>query len=337
MKITDQFKKNIIKTINCDQKNKILVLGDVILDRYLYGRVERISPEAPVPVFLIEREEYKLGGAANVAHNLKKMNIGVQLVGIAGEDIKKERLKKILVSSDIDHCLIVVQGFLTIEKTRILAQNQHLLRLDRENAEPSLRRPKGFYQLLGSKFISHDLVIISDYAKGMIDERIMELLSELDIKVLLDPKVKNKDLYRSVYMMTPNMKEAEELSGIKNLKGNKERLILAGDFIKQKYGLKNLLLTLGPDGMLLFEEIGSIIHIPAIAKKIYDVTGAGDTVISILGFGLASGLSELESSFLANVGASEVVGDVGTSYVTREKCLSLMGDIADQIQLSQWR
>ncbi len=300
--------------------NSVLVVGDIILDRYQYGVVERISPEAPVPVVKIEKEEYRLGGAANVANNLKELGGDVFLIGSCGEDNFGEVLKSLLKERGIS-CFLFKKSMTTV-KTRIISQGQHLLRIDREDVEEEnldLNKIRSFLK-------DFKTTIISDYAKGFVSASLLELFLDWSNsnqrKVLIDPKERNFPFYKDFFLVTPNRREASNWWGkkIETL----EEIIEAGNWIKKNYFIKNLLITLGKDGMVLFSEDRKVWKIKTMAQNVYDVTGAGDVVISILGLSLSCGASILESAFLANLGAGISVGKLGTAIVSSKEMLNLL-------------
>ncbi|MEJ5172749.1 MAG: D-glycero-beta-D-manno-heptose-7-phosphate kinase [Hydrogenothermaceae bacterium] len=296
---------------------KIAVIGDVILDKYLWGDVERISPEAPVPVVDVKRETYNLGGASNVAWNLSALGVKTVILGVVGKDENGKLIERMLLDKKITPNLIVDDSRPTIEKTRIIAVSQQLLRIDRESRE-DLSVPVKKDILKNLEVISSDVegFIISDYGKGVIFEEIVKFCVSTGKPVFVDPKPKNFNLYRNITIMTPNKKEAYECvkaSGSVPLEEVGYRII-------QQLSMDTLLITLGSEGMALFEG-KSVKRIPARAKKVFDVTGAGDTVISILAASKLSGGSWEESATLANYGAGYVVGEIGTAVVTPDMLL----------------
>lgn len=313
-------KEKLFEIIERFKGSKVLVVGDVILDRYQYGVVERISPEAPVPVVKIENEEYRLGGAANVANNLKELGADVFLIGSCGEDSFGEVLRSLLKKREIP-CFLFKKCMTTV-KTRIISQGQHLLRIDREDVgEENLDLKK-----ISSLIKDFEVIIISDYAKGFVSGSLLRLFLDWSesnhTKILIDPKERNFSFYKGFFLVTPNKKEASNWWGkkIETL----DDVIKAGSWIKSNYFIKNLVITLGKDGMVLFSEDGKMWKIKAMAQNVYDVTGAGDVVVSILGLSLSCGASVLESAFLANLGAGISVGKLGTATVSSKEILNLL-------------
>ncbi|MDQ7032662.1 MAG: D-glycero-beta-D-manno-heptose-7-phosphate kinase [Desulfonauticus sp.] len=296
------------------------IVGDVMLDHYSWGNVERISPEAPVPVVHILKDEYMLGGAGNVAKNIKKLGANPYLVGIIGNDEYGQQIKNLLKKEKINFLLQTSNTRPTTLKTRIICQNQQMIRLDREKIEhlsgQEINQLKNSLENLDGQF-----VIISDYGKGCICPEVLELIGQKNL--IVDPKEKNYSFYKNFYLLTPNKKEAEQAAGIKITDQNS--LIKAGQIILNKFKLRNLIITLGPEGMMIFLENEEIYHIPTFAQKVFDVTGAGDTVIATIALALASGLNLLTAAILANYAAGLVVAQLGTATTT-------LADLKRQIQ-----
>lgn len=299
----------------------VLVIGDLILDEYVWGEVYRISPEAPVPVVLVKEESIRLGGAANVANNLKALGARPILCGVVGEDLNGDRLLNLLEENNIATHYIVRSGERpTTVKTRIIARSQQVVRLDRELARPlSHVIQKEILGQIQNAIDDIKAIIISDYKKGVVVRSFMEqLFSALGKRreglfISVDPKTGNFDSYYGVDILTPNQQEAESFCGFP-LEGPLE-LQRAYELFKERLGIKYLLITQGAQGMTLFEDTASY-HIPTTARKVFDVTGAGDTVISALTLAYISGLPLLDSAVIANVAAGIVVGEVGTSTVS---------------------
>ena len=291
---------------------RILVVGDIILDSYLKGKVERISPEAPVPILEVEGEEFRLGGAGNVAKNLSSLGAKTLLCGVIGKDEAGKMLKNLLERNGIESFL-VEDDRPTTKKTRIVSLNQQLLRIDWE----SRKKVEGKVAERLKEFIMEanvNGIIVSDYAKGVITEEVTEVVRNKGIFWSVDPRPVNKHLYRGAFLMTPNEKELMEM--MKPLSGGIEEL---GRKLKEELKLKTLVVTRGAKGMTLFDE--GIKHFPARARKVYDVTGAGDTVIATLTAFRLAGASWDEACELANVCAGIVVGEFGTASVKPEQLL----------------
>ncbi len=334
--------KNYTNIINKFHKKNILVIGDVILDQYIRGKVSRISPEAPVPVILQEESFFTPGGAANVAQNLSSLGANVALIGRIGADIEGQIFKKELKSRKIStRGLFVDESFPTITKTRVIAQHQQVVRIDKEKT--GVLEDKKLVQKIVNfvkKYLgSFDAVVISDYGKGMITPDLIRFLcqqAKKEGKVLtVDPKVENFSYYRNVTAITPNLKEAENaIRNIKitentsqNLKIHSDKLKtnadidLAGKELLKYLELDSLLMTLGEHGMRLFEKGKKPFSIKTKAIEVYDVSGAGDTVISVFTLCLAAGSDKRQAADIANFAAGIVVEKMGAVAVTKKELL----------------
>ncbi len=286
---------------------KVLVVGDLMLDVYLHGRVERISPEAPVPVVEVVGEEFRLGGAGNVASNLASLGAETYVVGVVGEDERGERLLSMLKEKNIKPA-VAVDRRPTTEKIRIVSRSQQLLRIDREERRKVEGKALRFIREAVAD-IECDCVIISDYAKGVITEEVMEEVKRKGVFFAVDPRPVNRELYRGANLITPNEKELRDMTDPLS----EESVEKLGERFKEEMELETLVVTRGPKGMTLFRE--EIKHFPAKAKEVYDVTGAGDTVVaSLVAFHLA-GADWDTACELANVCAGIVVGEFGTAVV----------------------
>jgi D-beta-D-heptose 7-phosphate kinase / D-beta-D-heptose 1-phosphate adenosyltransferase len=301
-------------------KNKLhaLVVGDVMLDRYLIGSVGRISPEAPVPVVLIKSEETRAGGASNVAANLALLGISTRLVGCVGADPEAKSLSNLIKSSGVKASLIASKTRPTIAKTRILGGHQQMLRLDQEDcAGFSTAENTSLLQVLKVELAEKpSVVILSDYAKGLLSETVcQQIIAQCQahkIPVLVDPKGSDYGKYKGATALTPNKKEAAEAC---NTHTQDDELINKVTALKAKLGLSFMAVTRGEEGITLVEKTSH--HLPATAQQVFDVSGAGDTVIATLAAGLMHDLSPLQSLELANVAAGVVVGKVGTIPITK--------------------
>ncbi len=287
-------------------KKRIAIVGDVMLDKFVYGNVERVSPEAPVPVIRVENEVYGLGGAANVAANIKSLGGEVSLFGYTGDDSAKEILIKELSKREIEYELF--PNFTqTIEKTRIIGNRRHqIVRIDKEssNSIPKQNEQKLFNKIFE---LTPEVIIISDYAKGTISQNLVRKLIYSHSKVIADPKPKNQIDYSGINLITPNLKEGREITGL-------QKVSEIGRKLQEMYEC-DILLTKGKDGMTLFKG-NKETNIPTQAKQVYDVSGAGDTVIAVLGLGLANGLNLKDSAFLANQAAGIAVGKPETATIS---------------------
>jgi len=307
-----------------DFKNrKILVIGDIILDHYIWGKVNRISPEAPVPVVEVTRENFLLGGAANVANNIVSLGGHAAIVGINGEDIAGEALRSILLQKGVDCSGLFTENRPTTVKTRVIAHNQQVVRFDREDSKyVDGRILKGILSHIHGILNDFDAVIISDYKKGMVTEDLVKgVLKKTRPKkmfVSVDPKVGHFDFYKGVSLITPNLMEATLGAGMEIT--DDKSLNRAGQTLLKKLSLKAALITRGEHGMNLFEK-NKVTHIPTVGRKVYDVTGAGDTVISAFTLAHASGADLKDSAVIANHAAGIVVGEVGTAVASPEQLM----------------
>jgi len=298
---------------------RILVFGDIILDRYIFGQVERISPEAPVPVVKVDYEEFRLGGAGNVAANIDRLGGEGLLLGVVGADgfaAEISRLKKngSWVISDPDNQTIV--------KTRVISQRQQIVRIDRE---AQIRLGPGAMEKIRAAVDAAeiDAIIVSDYAKGTVNAESMSLLkaraAARAIPIVVDPKPPHFDLYRGVTGVTPNLREAEAMTG-SFLAGDRD-VSLALNRIRRKFKTDFALITRGDKGISAAEKNRKIFHLPAFSHEVFDVTGAGDTVVAVLSLALAAGAGLRDAVALANAAASLVVEKIGTSQVSLEELL----------------
>jgi rfaE bifunctional protein kinase chain/domain len=294
---------------------RIAVIGDLMLDRYIWGSVSRISPEAPVPVIDMETEQARLGGAANVAKNIKSLGGVPLLVGVIGADNSGNQLYEIIRESNFPLEGIVVDGTRpTTVKTRVIAHSQHVVRIDREmKTDISFTVQNKILDALRHHIDSIDGIILEDYNKGVIVKslikQVITLANDHGKMITVDPKFNNFFEYRNVTVFKPNRKEVEEAIGTRLME---ERDILkAGKLLLDKLETKNVLLTLGEHGMSLFESDGTISHVETKARNVADVSGAGDTVISTLTMALSAGASIKEATMLANFAGGIVCGYVG--------------------------
>ncbi|MBI4851245.1 MAG: D-glycero-beta-D-manno-heptose-7-phosphate kinase [Acidobacteria bacterium] len=318
-------KSRAIDLLEKFQNTKILVVGDLMLDEFLWGRARRIAPEAPVPIVEIERETLHIGGAGNVAANLAALGAKPIIIGVQGNDINGERLCGEFEKAGIDTSSITIDSLRpTTVKTRIIAHSQHVVRADREkktpvNSEVESELINNFLRLLPSA----QGVIVSDYEKGVITpsllEKILPSAVAQNIPVCIDPKLKKFEHYHPATIVTPNQNEAEAASGITI--DSEENLALVGKKLRQMLEGASVLITRGEEGMSLFENDNEVVNVPTIAREVYDVTGAGDTVVATLALGLACGASMLESAILANYAAGVVVAKVGTATASAKEVL----------------
>jgi len=308
------------------QQKRIAIVGDLMLDRYFWGSVARISPEAPVPVVEIESESARLGGAANVANNIKSLGGEPILIGVIGNDNSGGLLRDLLTESALPTFgLIVDEDRQTTVKTRVIAHSQHVVRIDRETKkEISSRLQRKILEILHQNIHSIDAIIVEDYNKGVVVKNLIKQLVNLANEhkkvVTVDPKFNNFFDYHEVTVFKPNSKEVEAVMGVKLI--NDASVEEAGKAIMKRLQVRNILLTRGEKGMTLFEAAGTITHLQAKTRKVADVSGAGDTVISTLTVALASGASVREAASLANYAGGVVCGEVGIVPIAKDALLS---------------
>lgn len=302
------------------------MVGDLMLDRYWWGSVNRISPEAPVPVVSKTRESLALGGAANVASNLKGIGAEPLVIGIVGTDSAGELLKSRMGAAGLscDGIVSTAQRPTTV-KTRVIAHNQQIVRVDEEDVSAASGvLLDELLKLLPQAVADSDAVLLSDYAKGCLSPEILSLVfaaaAKAGRKVIVDPKGKDYSRYSGAYLLTPNQKETIEATGI--LETSSSALQAAGRGLVSDLRLGALLITRGEHGMMLLEDAKEAFELPASARDVYDVTGAGDTVISVLTASVAAGFDLRHSATVANMAAGIVVEHVGTTAITRELLLS---------------
>ena len=298
-------------------KKKILVIGDVMLDRYWMGQVNRISPEAPVPILDVNDAVDKPGGAANVAKNLSDFGMDVTLVGLTGNDEASEKLSQLLSKTNIKYKPIIDPKVRTTMKLRVIDKNQQLMRIDHEDINLSNLVLKSLKDIESSMNL-FDGIIISDYDKGMIKPIIKKILSKankLGIQTFIDPKGKDFSFYKNAFLLKPNQKEFEDIVGICS---TKKSLVDKGEKLRKKLSLKYLLLTQGKKGMILFEKNKVTSHV-AHQQDVFDVTGAGDTVISILATYVISGKSIATAVKMSNIAAGLSIKKLGSTSVSQKE------------------
>lgn len=316
---------NLEKALERFGSANIVVVGDVMMDKFIWGKVSRISPEAPIPVVDVQKESIMLGGAGNVAHNLVSLGAKVHLYSVIGPDVMGNEIIQELAKKDCRVDGLVVDDVRpTTVKTRVLAHAQQVVRFDREDRNEI--KDSTIEKILSgimNNISETSAVIVSDYAKGVICRRLMNelgpLLRRKKIFWAADPKTRDTTLLRGATVLTPNQNEAEAISGIKI--ESEESLFRAGEKLIRAFKSRALLITRGEAGMALIEQGGKLFTIPTVAKEIYDVTGAGDTVVATFTLGAASGLNLRESAFLANLAAGIVVGKIGTATVKSKELL----------------
>jgi len=316
------------KWIDQFQNCHILVIGDCMIDEYVWGKVNRISPEAPVPVVEVKRNNSTLGGAGNVANNLAVLKASVSIIGTTGPGVNGSRLKEMFNAISVNTDGLVEDNTRsTTIKTRIMASEQHVLRIDRETSNPiSSTIADAILNNVRNKISNADMIIISDYGKGLLTPGLIQSIIKLAIsekkEVLVDPKGFNYEKYKGASLITPNKKEASQASNMEI--ADMSSLICAGQSLIENVGLDRLLITCGKDGMVLFEPGIQPYHIETRAKQVFDVSGAGDTVVSVMGLSLAAGATYSNAASIANTAAGIVVGKVGTATITQEELLNAL-------------
>lgn len=311
----------LLQALDGISAGNVLIIGDAIVDHFIWGKVSRISPEAPVPVVEVQKENMMLGGASNVLNNIFSLGGRATLCGVVGNDSMADRLEELLraLPSPTDG-IFRADDRPTMVKTRIVAHNQQVVRFDREKKGP-LPPPirQRIEKFLEENLDRFDAVVISDYAKGLVSEKLMDFLRRLLAgkaakPVIVDPKPGRLPLFKGVSIVTPNHHEAELMSGIAIT--DEESLRAAAEQLLQQLECQAVLITRGEEGMALLEKNQPLFTIPTKAREVFDVTGAGDTVVAVLALGLAAGFGYRTSALLANYAAGIVVGKVGTATTT---------------------
>ena len=324
--------KPLLDLLNRFRGARLLVVGDLMLDHFIFGDVERISPEAPVPVLRVISESYRLGGAANVIHNVRSLGAQVTACGVIGRDAAGKRLVHDLRRVGASTAGVFADKQVqTIEKSRIIAgpHHQQIVRLDRENqapiAEATLKRLQRFVL---AKAMACDGVVISDYGKGVVHASLLSSMTRLvrqdKLICVVDPKKENYGRYRFPTLITPNKDEAGDASGVAIR--DEKSLLAAGEKLVRMWQAKAVLITRGPDGMSLFRSRRAVRHFPTESRDLFDVTGAGDTVAAVCGVAIACGASFEEAAVIANLAAGLVGDEVGTVAVPLEKLKQLLQD-----------
>jgi rfaE bifunctional protein kinase chain/domain len=312
--------EKMVKIVQDFKKKRILILGDLMLDKYIWGDVTRISPEAPVPIVEVNKDTSCLGGAGNVSHNLESLSAFPILVGVIGEDNEGLWIKK---NVSFNGGIFIDQARPTTVKTRIIAHHQQVVRVDWEKKTPVSSQIEEKI----SKFIQQEKyegILISDYNKGTLTpslvKEVLSFAQKKKIPVFVDPKVENFFLFSSVTLITPNHFEAEKI--VHHACRTDSQVAKAGEEILSRISATYIILKRGEQGMSVLERGQKSLHIPTIAKEVYDVTGAGDTVIACATLALLAGASIQEAAVLSNAAAGIVVGKIGTATVTPSELLS---------------
>jgi len=303
-------------------QNKVFVIGDVMLDQYQWGEVKRISPEAPVPVFHVTGKTTVLGGAANVAVNLAGLEVPVSLVGVRGKDRNGEELSRLLAKEGVTDLLMEMDQWPTITKTRVMAQNQQLFRIDEEHtASLPVESQKIILSKVKELVKEYKVVILSDYSKGMLInglcQEVIELCRSLNMPAIVDPKREDWIRYRGATCITPNIQEFSQF--VQTSVEKEAELIRKAQEVCMQLDLKYLLITRGAKGVVLVGQDNEPAVIPAKAREVYDVSGAGDTVVATLAAAVGVGISWIEAAQIANMAAGIVVGKLGTQPILKDE------------------
>ena len=300
-----------------NQKTNILVIGDLMIDHYLWGNCERISPEAPVQVLNVEKETTVLGGAGNVINNLNALGSNVDVISVIGDDDIGKELKKMLDNVSSNNNLIIERNRTTSKKSRLIASNQQIIRYDKESCDNIQKTSETeILNILEKNIEKYEIILLSDYGKGVLTvnltKKLISLINSKNKKVIVDPKGNDYSKYKGAYLLTPNKKEASEATNI-NIK-DESSLLEAITKLKKECELKISLITLSEDGIAIYDH--NLRTKPTVAREVYDVTGAGDTVLASIGFALACSLDIDEAIQFANLAAGVVVGKLGSATAT---------------------
>ena len=335
---SEQEKKRLLEIVARFENTPILVQGDVILDRYVWGKVNRVSPEAPVVVVQVTKDDQRLGGAANVVKNLTCLGARVSLCGVLGEDEAGRAVKSILDDDGVEHGgLIQDKDSQTTIKTRVIAHHQQVVRIDREKIqklgeEPAQRLSHEFAQRLKEQ----KAIIVSDYGKGAVCPALFKVISQgfesgilgaKKIPVIVDPKAPHFDMYSHASVIKPNRKEAEEASGMAI--PNRAAAVDAAKILLNRWQCEMVMITLGEEGMVLVSQVEGeepVLEVDTEAREVFDVSGAGDTVSAVFALALAVGATTREAAVLSNISAGIVVAEVGTVPILLEQLLDAIRD-----------
>jgi len=313
------------KTISKFSDTKVMVIGDLILDEFVWGEVSRISPEAPVPVVWVKSESFMPGGAANVANNIASLGAKAYIAGVVGSDERAGILKEGLAEKGINiDGIITDDGRPTTLKTRVVANHQQVVRIDREKIEGiSAGVSDNIIAYIRNIIDEMDAIIIEDYGKGVISARLLEEVLTVAKKkkkiITVDPKEEHFSYYRGVTAITPNHHEAAQAIGMKAK--DSQSVLKIGKALLKKLNCEGVLITLGENGMQLFQKSGTVTHIPTVAQEVFDVSGAGDTVISAFTLALALGVDMKDAAYISNIAAGIVVGKVGIAVITQKELI----------------
>jgi D-glycero-beta-D-manno-heptose-7-phosphate kinase len=324
--------ERVEKLLHAFSTKRVLVIGDLMLDEFVWGRVSRISPEAPVPVVEVIRESYYPGGAANVARNVREFTPSVFVMGLIGDDSHAQKLRELLGENGIGlEGLQNDRSFQTIVKTRIIARQQQVVRVDRERPQPlSAQSQAGFIEKVRELLPQLDAVIFEDYGKGLLQQSFVDSVTALargaGKLVTADPNPRNRLIWRGITAVKPNRSEAFAAANLPWHEPERDplrdrQLLLVGAELLRTWKPDHLLVTLGEQGMILFDQRNSPFHVPSRAREVYDLSGAGDTAIGLFTLALASGASAIEAAEISNHASSVVVGKLGTATLTPDELL----------------
>ena len=324
--ISKELKKNLKSKKKIIQKCNILCIGDIILDHYIYGKIERMSPEAPIPILLANDETYHLGGVGNVARNISSLGGCVSLFYLSSSDVSSKIIKKIISKdSNIKNISTYNNKFKTPLKTRYINKSKHMIRVDKENIEFKLdvKSKKNILKKLDKEIKKNDLIVLSDYSKGLLDidliSKIVAITKKYNKIIIADPKKNDLSCYARINLLTPNQKEITDASQKKHL--SEKELVSFSQKIIRKYKIDNVLVTRSEKGMILINKV-SAEKFKANAKIVHDVTGAGDTVIATLALMIASGFNMKDASLISNYAAGLVVGKSGTASIKYKELIN---------------
>lgn len=312
----------LVRLIGRLKRGRVLVIGDLMLDHFIWGRVERISPEAPVPVVRVTRESIHLGGAANVVHSLRALGGQVIACGVIGRDnAGGQLLEELRRHGARTDGVVQSRQAMTIRKTRVVAHSQQVVRYDHESPDLGSAAAKALLAFVERRAADFDAVIVSDYGKGVVSPgllgRLRELRAKKKLRLIVDPKKPNYANYSGMTLATPNQSEAAEAAGIEVR--DEASLCAVGEALLERWDAEAVLITRGEQGMSLFTRGARPRHLPTVARQVFDVTGAGDTVIATCALALAAGARLDEAAHLANHAAGIVVGKVGTASASAEE------------------
>ncbi len=319
---------DLLPILRSFSKTKVLVIGDLMLDHFIWGKVTRISPEAPVPIVQVTQESEMPGGAANVAHNLNALGVSTSVIGFLGKDASGKILHSLLKKEKINTDGVIHSAELkTTQKTRIIAHHQQVVRFDRETPKDLAgKEEEKLLQTLHRLIPKHQGVILEDYGKGVVTQRVVHeviaLCRRRNIFCAFDPKTGHDLSFKGATLCTPNLEEARYLAKTFCKKMDPKSLPQSGDTLRKGLGLEHLLITLGEGGMALFTRKDKPVFIPTVAREVFDVSGAGDTVIAAFTAAIVAGATPVEAAHLSNIAAGIVVGKLGTAVASPKEILA---------------